>query len=98
MEANDRLDFAQPNNDLSKIAESQRGILFPRNDFSPRSQSDSSVHPDAIADGDAIGRGTGLYLDVYNVQAGTSLDTAERVNNIKITKTKVIQSLNNETS
>ena len=28
MEANDRLDFAQPNNDLSKIAESQRGILF----------------------------------------------------------------------
>ena len=84
MEANDRLDFAQPNNDLSKIAESQRGILFPRNDFSPRSQSYSSVHPDAIADGDAIGRGTGLYLDVYNVQAGTSLDTAERVNNIKI--------------
>ena len=86
MEANDRLDFAQPNNDLSKIAESQRGILFPRNDFSPRSQSYSSVHPDAIADGDAIGRGTGLYLDVYNVQAGTSLDTAERVNNIKINK------------
>ena len=83
---NDRLDFAQPNNDLSKIAESQRGILFPRNDFSPRSQSYSSVHPDAIADGDAIGRGTGLYLDVYNVQAGTSLDTAERVNNIKINK------------
>jgi hypothetical protein len=86
MEANDRLDFAQPNNDLSKIAESQRGILFPRNDFSPRSQSYSSVHPDAIADGDVIGRGTGLYLDVYNVQAGTSLDTAERVNNIKINK------------
>jgi hypothetical protein len=86
MEANDRLDFAQPNNELSKIAESQRGILFPRNDFSPRSQSYSSVHPDAIADGDSIGRGTGLYLDVYNVQAGTSLDTAERVNNIKINK------------
>ena len=86
MEANDRLDFAQPNNELSKIAESQRGILFPRNDFSPRSQSYSSVHPDAIADGDSMGRGTGIYLDVYNVQAGTSLDTAERVNNIKINK------------
>jgi len=86
MEANDRLDFAQPNNELSKIAESQRGILFPRNDFSPRSQSYSSVHPDAIADGDSIGRGTGLYLDVYNVQAGTSLDTAERISNIKINK------------
>lgn len=86
MEANDRLDFAQPNNELSKIAESQRGILFPRNDFSPRSQSYSSVHPDAIADGDSMGRGTGIYLDVYNVQAGTSLDTAERISNIKINK------------
>ena len=69
MEANDRLDFAQPANELSKIAEQQRGILFPRNDFSPRSQSYSSVHPDALADGDDIGRGTGFYLDVYNVQA-----------------------------
>jgi hypothetical protein len=86
MEANDRLDFAQPTNELSKIAEQQRGILFPRNDFSPRSQSYSSVHPDALADGDDIGRGTGFYLDVYNVQAGTSLDTAERTNNIKINK------------
>jgi len=86
MEANDRLDFAQPANELSKIAEQQRGILFPRNDFSPRSQSYSSVHPDALADGDDIGRGTGFYLDVYNVQSGTSLDTAERTNNIKINK------------
>ena len=82
----DKLDFSQPENELSKIAEQQRAKLFPRNDFSPRSQSYSAVHPDAKADGDAIGRGTGLYLDVYNVQAGTSLDTAERVNNIKINK------------
>ena len=26
----------------------------------------SSVHPDADADGDEIGRGTGTFLDVYN--------------------------------
>ncbi len=56
---NDKLDFYQPNNQLSAIAEAERGKLFPKNDFSPRSEKYSQVHPDAVADGDEIGRGTG---------------------------------------
>jgi hypothetical protein len=34
-------------------------------------------------DGDSIGRGTGIYLDVYNQTAGTSVDVFERKMNIK---------------
>jgi hypothetical protein len=49
----DKLDFSQPDNALSQIAEEQRKKLFPRNDFKPTDPY-SSVHPDAIADGDKI--------------------------------------------
>jgi hypothetical protein len=81
----DKMDFSQPDNQLSKIAEEQRKKLFPRNDFNPADQY-SSVHPDAIADGDKIGRGTGGELDVYNQAAGTSIDIAERKDDLKINK------------
>jgi hypothetical protein len=81
----DKMDFSQPDNQLSKIAEEQRKKLFPRNDFNPADQY-SSVHPDAIADGDRIGRGTGGELDVYNQAAGTSTDIAERKDDLKINK------------
>ncbi len=81
----DKMDFSQPDNQLSKIAEEQRKKLFPRNDFNPADQY-SSVHPDAIADGDKIGRGTGGELDVYNQGAGTSTDIAERKDDLKINK------------
>jgi hypothetical protein len=81
----DKMDFSQPNNQLSMIAEEQRKKLFPRNDFNPADQY-SSVHPDAIADGDKIGRGTGGELDVYNQAAGTSTDIAERKDDLKINK------------
>jgi hypothetical protein len=83
---NDRLVFDQPNNQLSAIAEAERAKLFPKNDFSPKSQSYSSVHPDALADGDEIGRGTGSFLDIYNTNAGTKTDIVERVEDIKINK------------
>jgi hypothetical protein len=33
-----------------------------------------------------MGRGTGSYLDVYNVNAGTITDVVERKNEIKINK------------
>ena len=85
---NDRLDFSQPagdNNQLSFYAEQQRSKLFPRNDFNPADQY-STVHPDAIANGDKIGRGTGGELDVYNQAAGTSTDIAERKDDLKINK------------
>lgn len=81
----DKVDFSQPNNELSRIAEEQRKKLFPRNDFNPADQY-STVHPDAIADGDKIGRGTGGELDVYNQKAGTSLDISERKDDLKINK------------
>jgi hypothetical protein len=42
------------------------------------------VNKDAIADGDSMGRGTGAFLDVYNVNAGTIDDIVERKNDIKI--------------
>jgi hypothetical protein len=71
---------------LSAIAEAERGKLFPKNDFSPRSEKYSQVHPDAVADGDEIGRGTGSFLDVYNQNAGTSTDVFERKDDIKINK------------
>lgn len=83
---NDRLDFEQPKNQLSAIAEAERAKLFPKNDFSPRSDKYSPVHPDAVADGDEIGRGTGTFLDVYNENAGTSTDVFERKDDIKINK------------
>jgi hypothetical protein len=83
---NDKLQFDQPSNKLSEIAEVERGKLFPKNDFSPKSESYSPQHPDALADGDNIGRGTANFLDVYNENAGTSTDIQERVSEIKINK------------
>ena len=37
----DKMDFSQPDNQLSKIAEEQRKKLFPRNDFNPADQYSS---------------------------------------------------------
>jgi hypothetical protein len=81
----DKLDFSQPNNTLSQIADEQRRKLFARNDFKETDQY-STVHPDAIATGDKIGRGTGGDLDVYNNNAGTSTDIFERKDDLKINK------------
>jgi len=81
----DKLDFSQPNNALSQIAEEQRRKLFARNNFKETDQY-STVHPDAIANGDKIGRGTGGDLDVYNNNAGTSTDIFERKDDLKINK------------
>jgi hypothetical protein len=81
----DKLDFSQPDNALSKVAEEQRKRLFPRNDFKPTDPY-SSVHPDALATGDKIGRGTGVELDIYNQNIGTSTDVAERKDDIKVNK------------
>jgi hypothetical protein len=81
----DKLDFSQPDNALSKIAEEQRKKLFPRNDFKPTDPY-SSVHPDAIANGDVNGKGTGTFLDIYNQNAGSSVDRTERKDDLKVNK------------
>ena len=81
----DKLDFSQPNNVLSKIAEEQRKKLFARNDFKTTDPY-STVHPDALADGDVNGKGTGQFLDVYNQKAGSKVDRTERIDDIKVNK------------
>jgi len=83
---NDKLQFDQPDNNLSKIADAERGKLFPKNDYSSKSESYSPQHPDALADGDELGRGTAKFLDIYNTNAGTSTDIKERIDDIKINK------------
>jgi hypothetical protein len=82
----DKMDFSQPENELSMIAEQQRAKLFPKNDFSPESDSYSSVHPDALATGDNKGRGSGIELDVYSENIGTSSDINARKEELKVNK------------
>ena len=82
MSIQEPLNFEQPKNKLSEVADAERAKLFPKNDFKTTNQY-SSTNPDAIGDGDEIGRGTGSFLDVYNVAAGTSTDVFERKMNIK---------------
>jgi hypothetical protein len=78
MATNEPLDFAQPSNKLSQIADAQRAILFPKNDYKQTANEYSSVNPDALANGDEDGKGTGNFLDVYNEGAGAIQDILER--------------------
>ncbi len=73
-------------NQLTAVADIERAKLIPRNDYNAVGNPYSSVNRDAIADGDSMGRGTGTFLDVYNVNAGTITDVVERKNEIKINK------------
>jgi len=73
-------------NQLTAIADVERSKLIPKNDYNAVGNQYSSVNRDAIADGDSMGRGTGTFLDVYNVNAGTITDVVERKNEIKINK------------
>ena len=74
-----------PNN-LTAIADAERAKLIPKNDYNEAGNQYSPVNRDAVADGDSMGRGTGTFLDVYNVNAGTITDVVERKNEIKINK------------
>jgi hypothetical protein len=73
-------------NALTAIADVERSKLIPKNDYNEVGNPYSSVNRDAIADGDAKGRGTGTFLDVYNTNAGTITDVVERKSEIKINK------------
>lgn len=74
------------NNQLTAIADMERAKLIPKNDYNAVGNEYSSVNKDAVADGDNKGRGTGVFLDVYNTAAGTAQDIAERKDDIKINK------------
>jgi hypothetical protein len=77
------LDFSQPENRLTAIADIERKKNLVKNDFKQQGNEYSSTNPAAVGDGDEIGRGTGTFLDVYNETAGTSVDILERKLNIK---------------
>jgi hypothetical protein len=77
----ERVDFSQPTNDLTAIADIQRKSLIVKNDYKTVNPY-SSVNPDAISDGDDSGKGTGIFLDTMN--GGSSIDIAERKNEIKV--------------
>ena len=81
MATSERLDFSQPMNDLGMIGEDQRKKLIPKNDYKP-TNSYSATNKDAISDGDEFGKGTGIFLDTAN--GGSSVDTIERIKEIKI--------------
>ena len=68
---------------LTQFADAERKKLITKNDYTVSNQY-SSTNPDAVADGDEKGRGTGNFLDVYNQVAGTKTDTIERKNEIKV--------------
>lgn len=78
------LDLSQPSNDLSKIADAQRAKLKPKNDYKQTANEYSATNKDALADGDAKGKGTGGDLDVYNNQAGSITDITKRKEEIVI--------------
>jgi hypothetical protein len=77
------LDFSQPKNKLSEVADQIRKQQIARNDYQLDKQYGSSS-PDAISDGDLQGKGTGVFLDTFN--GGNSIDVSERKNEIKINK------------
>jgi len=79
------VDLAQNEpNALTAIADVERAKLIPRNDYNQVGNPYSATNRDAMADGDAKGKGTGVFLDVYNVNAGDINDVVERKNEVKI--------------
>jgi hypothetical protein len=86
MPTTEPLNFSQPDNELSQIATQQRSKLIPKNDYKDTNKY-SSTNPDAIADGDEMGKGTGVFLDTVN--GGSSIDILERKNEIKINEYQV---------
>jgi len=77
----ERLDFSQPSNDLSAVADVERKRLTVKNDYKTTNQY-SSVNKDAISDGDEFGKGTGVFLDTSN--GGSVTDDSERKQSIKV--------------
>jgi hypothetical protein len=72
------------NNDLTSVSSRERNKLLPKNDFIKNTNEYSATNKDALADGDDNGKGTGVFLDVFNESGGAKFDIIERKNNIKI--------------
>ncbi len=76
------LNYEQPENKLTAIADKIRKDLITKNDFTQRKNEYGVTNSDAISDGDLQGKGTGIFLDTSN--GGNSVDKVERVDDIKI--------------
>ena len=87
MPVSEPLNFGQPSNQLSQIADSERRKLIPKNDYKTTNEY-SSTNADALATGDAQGKGTGGFLDTGNQGAGAIQDILERKAEIVINKYK----------
>ena len=88
------LNQTEPNT-LSSIAELERGKLIPKNNYNKSGNEYSSVNKDAMADGDSKGRGTWIFLDVYNATAGTIEDVSERKSEVKINQYSAVKTYPN---
>ena len=77
MAQKESVDLSQPVNKLSAYADAERAKLIPKNDYTFKNEY-SAVNPDAIADGDEKGKGTGGDLDIHNLSAGAIQDIRER--------------------
>ena len=88
------LNQTEPNT-LSSIAELERGKLIPKNNYNKSGNEYSSVNKDAMADGDSKGRGTGIFLDVYNSNSGTIEDVSERKSEVKINQYSAVKTYPN---
>ena len=78
------IDLNQPANSLSTIAEKVRKDLVVKNDYQSSKHEYGVTNSDAISDGDGKGRGTGVFLDIFN--GGTSTDQVTKIDNIKLNK------------
>ena len=71
MPASEPLNFSQPENKLSQIANAERQKLFPKNDYKTSNQY-SATNPDAIADGD--NQGAGAIQDILERKAEITIN------------------------
>ena len=78
MPVTEPLNFDQPIIELFSIGDIERRKLLQKNDYTKTSFEYSTVNPNALADGDGQGKGTGDFLDVYNQAAGAIQDIVER--------------------
>jgi hypothetical protein len=76
------IDFSQPLNTLGQIGQTERTNGFKINDYKQSANEYSSTNKDAISDGDPAGKGTGIFLDIFN--GGSSEDITIRKDQIKV--------------
>lgn len=73
-------------NKMTEFANKERAKLLPKNEYVQTADEYSATNPNAIADGDSKGRGSGVFLDVYNDTVGTREDVLERRTEIRVNK------------